>query len=215
MKVWERFGIAIMSIWGLFAIHEGVNALVQAHNWQPMTISDWGTWAGSIGSIAAVLASFFLFRRQREHERQQAQDDELLRRLVAMQAVSDVAYRAVHAIKSLAEVFECRFNPGVVSDLAPRLPELRTILDRFAEPTADRIVVLVALTFSTALAESQDDIKVKDFDLQDYVAKRLYDRIAELQAMHDRLIAQLVKLEEKCRARSIDIEYDETVIAGE
>jgi ribosomal protein S10 len=215
MKFWERVGIAIMSAWGLFAIHQGVSALVRMHNWVGLTPSDWGTWAGAVGTIAAVLASFFLFQRQREHEVHQARDDELRRRLLAMQTVSDVAYRALDAIKKVAEVVECKFPPGIVPNMAPRIPELRAILDRFAEPTADRIVVLVALTFSTALVETQDDIRVQGHEMEDYVLTRVYERIADLSAMHDRLIDQLIRLEEKCRAHGIDVEYDETVIAGE
>jgi hypothetical protein len=60
MKFGERFGIAIMSAWGLFAVHQGVNALVRAHNWQPMTISDWGTWIGSIGTVATLAGTIWL-----------------------------------------------------------------------------------------------------------------------------------------------------------
>jgi hypothetical protein len=26
--------------------------LIKAHNWQPMTISDRGTWVGSVGTVA-------------------------------------------------------------------------------------------------------------------------------------------------------------------
>jgi hypothetical protein len=215
MRFWERFGIGIMVAWGLFAVHQGVNALMKAHNWVGLSPSDWGTWVGAVGTMAAVLASFFLFQRQREHEQQQARDDELRRRLLAMQTVSDVAYRALDAIKKVAEVAECKFPPGIVPDMAPRLPELRAILDRFAEPTADRIVVLVALTFSTGLVETQDDIRVQGHEMEDYVVRRIYERIADLSAMQNRLTDQLIRLEEKCRARGIDIEYNETVIAGE
>lgn len=172
-------------------------------------------WAQAIGSVAAILASFFLFRRQREHELQLGHDDELRRRLFAMQAVSDVAYRSIAAIKRVAEAYMCHFPPGVDPDLTPRLPELRAILDRFADPTADRIVVIVALTFSTALAETQDDIRVRDRDLEGYVSQRLHDRIIELEAMQDRLITQLVNLENVCRARGIVVAYGEAVIAGD
>jgi hypothetical protein len=55
MKFWERFGIAMMSGWGIFAVHEGVNALMKAHNWQPLSASDWGTWAGAVGTVATLL----------------------------------------------------------------------------------------------------------------------------------------------------------------
>lgn len=171
-------------------------------------------WVQAVGSVVAILVSFFFFRRQREHEHQQARDDGLLRRLLAMQTVSDVAFRALEAIERLAEKYECQFTPGITPDLMHRLPELRAILDRFAEPTADRIVVLVALTFSTALAETQDDIGVYNTNLTDHIVDRLRTRINELLAMQGRLIEQLHKLEERCRARGIDPEYKEELFSG-
>jgi hypothetical protein len=60
MKNFERAAIAIMSAWCIFAVHEGVNSLVRAHNWQPMTISDWGTWVGSIGTVATLIGTIYL-----------------------------------------------------------------------------------------------------------------------------------------------------------
>lgn len=74
MKNWERFGIAIMSAWGLFAVHQGVNALVRAHNWQPMSISDWGTWVGSIGTVATLAGTIWLATADRREARKQAND---------------------------------------------------------------------------------------------------------------------------------------------
>lgn len=70
-------------------------------------------------------------------------------------------------------VYESEFARGIAPDLAPRLPELRVILDRFAEPTAERIVVLVAMDFSNALVEMQDDIKIREPELRDYVTDRI------------------------------------------
>jgi len=71
MKLLERFGVVIMSLWLLYALHEGVNALVRAHNWQPMTISDWGTWVGSVGTVATLIGTIWLAtatERQRKRE---------------------------------------------------------------------------------------------------------------------------------------------------
>jgi hypothetical protein len=71
MKFWERFGIGIMSLWGVFALHQGVNALVRAHNWQPMTISDWGTWIGSIGTVATLIGTIWLATSAERRKRQE------------------------------------------------------------------------------------------------------------------------------------------------
>jgi hypothetical protein len=71
MRFWERLGIGIMSLWFLFATHQGVNALIRAHNWQMMSISDWGTWVGSIGTVATLIGTIWLATatdRQRKRE---------------------------------------------------------------------------------------------------------------------------------------------------
>lgn len=180
----------------------------------PLWTQEASGWAQAVGSVVAILASFFLFSRQREHESRQGRDDALLHRMLAMQTVSDVAFRALEAIERLAEKYESEFAPGITPDLTHRLLELRAILDRFAEPTADRIVVLVALTFSTALAETQDDVGIYNTNLTDHIVDRLRTRINELHALQGRLIDQLIKLEERCRARGIDPEYEEEVFTG-
>jgi hypothetical protein len=70
MKFWERFGIVIMSLWLLFAVHQGINTLVKAHNWQPLSASDWGTWAGAIGTVATLIGTIHLARTEtRRRER--------------------------------------------------------------------------------------------------------------------------------------------------
>lgn len=74
MKFGERLGIAIMSAWGLFAVHQGVNALVRAHNWQPMTISDWGTWVGSIGTVATLIGTIWLATESERKRRREELD---------------------------------------------------------------------------------------------------------------------------------------------
>lgn len=45
-------------------------------------------WAQAIGSVAAIMASFFLFKRQRDHELQEAKDEALRRRFLAVQTVA-------------------------------------------------------------------------------------------------------------------------------
>jgi hypothetical protein len=74
MKFWERFGIGIMSLWFVYAVHEAVNALVQAHNWPSMTISDWATWAGSIGTVATLVGTINLARQETRRRHRQEYD---------------------------------------------------------------------------------------------------------------------------------------------
>jgi hypothetical protein len=74
MKSGERFAIGLMCLWGLFAVHQGVNALVRAHNWQPMTVSDWGTWVGSIGTVATLAGTIHLARQETRRRHRQEHD---------------------------------------------------------------------------------------------------------------------------------------------
>jgi hypothetical protein len=74
MKFWERFGIGIMSLWGLFAVHQGVNALMKAHNWQRLSPSDWGTWIGSIGTVATLIGTIWLATESERKRRREELD---------------------------------------------------------------------------------------------------------------------------------------------
>lgn len=65
MKNWERFGIAVMSLWGLFAIHQGVNAMFREHHWTGMSTGDWGTWIGSIGTVGALFGTIYISQSER------------------------------------------------------------------------------------------------------------------------------------------------------
>lgn len=60
MKFGERVAIAIMSLWGLFAAHQLVNAMFTAHHWKGMSAGDWGTWIGSIGTVGAMIGTIWL-----------------------------------------------------------------------------------------------------------------------------------------------------------
>jgi hypothetical protein len=160
------------------------------------------------------MASFFLFKRQRDHELQEAKDEALLRRFLAVQTVADVAYRALEAMREVYLAYESEFAPGITPDLAPRLPELRAILDRFAEPTAERIVVLVAMDFSNALVETQDDIRNREPELRDYVVSRIKERLDTLWVQMDSFIIHRNKLQEACEARRLDVAIDLAALIG-
>jgi hypothetical protein len=65
MKNGERLGIAIMTLWGLFAAHQLVNALFTAHHWKAMGAGDWGTWIGSIGTVGALFGTIYISQSER------------------------------------------------------------------------------------------------------------------------------------------------------
>lgn len=204
MKFLERACIVIMSCWGLYAVHEGVNALVRAHNWQPMTISDWGTWAGAIGTIAAVLASFFLFRRQREHELARARDADLEKKTNAVQTVHDVLFWSIETVNKCIDIREGQFRSGEAPDVSNRLDELRVLLDRFVTPDADRICALTALFFSNALIETKGDYRIP-YDYQnDFVTVRMVERRDTMLKFQASVAVHMNKLLDECAARGID-----------
>lgn len=74
MRPLERFGVGIMFLWLLYAAHGGVSAIVRAHNWQAMTVSDWGTWVGSIGTVATLIGTIWLATADRREIKRQAMD---------------------------------------------------------------------------------------------------------------------------------------------
>jgi hypothetical protein len=60
MKLWKWLGIGIVSACGLYAFHEGVSTLMRMHKWQGLTPSDWGTWAGAVGTVATLVGTIWL-----------------------------------------------------------------------------------------------------------------------------------------------------------
>lgn len=105
MKFGERFGIAIMSAWGLFAAHQGVNAFVRAHNWQPMTISDWGTWVGSGGTVATLVGTIWLATNSERSRRSEERD----RAFVAASGLMLLLTKVRAALETAAEHFSDDF----------------------------------------------------------------------------------------------------------
>jgi len=101
MRFWERVGIAVMGAWLLFALHEGINALVRAHNWQPMTISDWGTWIGSIGTVATLIGTIVLATADKREAKKQAAD----RAVVAAAALAPRLQIVGDALQTSVETF--------------------------------------------------------------------------------------------------------------
>jgi hypothetical protein len=163
MKNWERFGIGIMSLWFLFAVHQGVNALVRAHNWQPMTISDWGTWIGSIGTVGALIGTIWLATAETRRRDREAQD---LATLAAAAILLKTA-RVTGAIKSLINTLGSELPPGreadaykicfntlsmaerwTINDLVPLVPLSNHVAAKLA--FVDQILITVAMSLKGA-----------------------------------------------------------------
>lgn len=206
MKFWERAGLALMSCWGLFAVHQGVNALIKAHNWAGLDSSAWASWVQAVGSVAAIMASFFLFSRQREHEQQEGRDNELARRTRAVAAIQDVAYWALEAMEECIEHKKGMRGIRPESDLFQRLDELRELLNRFVDPAADRVIVIAAMSIGDALLKTKNDLPYPFMDRDDDGIARMTARNGEVRLMHERLIGMQQALQQKCVARGIELE---------
>lgn len=151
MKFWERFGIAIMSAWGLFAVHQGVNALVRSHNWQPMTISDWGTWLGSIGTVATLIGTIHLATAEtRRRVRQELITAKL--QCVSIERKLEHAAARLDLIKSLLDdlIAGPENQPIRVQAIRGQMAELEDI-------SFDAILSLAALPTNAAEMVAQTD----------------------------------------------------------
>jgi hypothetical protein len=145
MKFGERFCIGILVCWFLFAVHEGVNALVRAHNWQPMTISDWGTWVGSIGTVATLIGTIYLATsetRKRNHQ-------ELV---IAALHSSAIEMRLAHAKGRLDATKMLLLAILEKQDPHPQLmKQALNLLLEIDEPSPDDLLPLAVLKNNTAI----------------------------------------------------------------
>jgi hypothetical protein len=169
-------------------------------------------WAQTIGSVAAIMASFLLFSRQRKHEQQEGRDNELARRTRAVAAVQDVAYWALEAMEECVKHKEGMRGIRPESDLTQRLDELRELLNRFVDPAADRVIVIAAMFIGNALLQTKNDLPYPFLDRDDEGIARMKDRNAELHLTHERLIRMQRALEGKCAARGIELDPAEVWI---
>lgn len=99
MKFWERLGIGIMLLWGLFALHQLVNALFQAHHWKGMSAGDWGTWIGSIGTVGALCGTIWLATEERRRREREAKD-------LATLAAASILLKLAHTIGLVMRVIQ-------------------------------------------------------------------------------------------------------------
>lgn len=157
MRVGERVGIAIMSAWGLFAVHQGTNALMKAHNWQPLSASDWGTWAGAVGTVATLV---WTVRLATAETRRREKAELVLARLHAsalllrIERASNVVNLIRHYLNGavLDKVIEARFfawsrnaieelDTWDVADLVPLVPLANEIAPKLAQVTEQLSVI--------------------------------------------------------------------------
>lgn len=115
MKFWERVGIAIMTLWVCFAMHQGINALMRVHNWQPLSASDWGTWVGAVGTVATLFGTIRLATSETRRRHRQ----ELALAQLHSLAIRDRLNRANSNLKTAIAILEIALEcDGDGEDLA-------------------------------------------------------------------------------------------------
>lgn len=203
MRNIELAVVGLFAAVGVLAGVEAIDRYVQAHGWKPLSISDWATWVGALGTIAAIIVTFNIFQHQRRNEQERAKDDELLRRTKSVQVVQDVAVWAIQVVGHCIEVKGNEYTFGIVSDVTPRLDELRVLLDRFVDQRTERNIVVSALFLSHALMETKSDLRTEDPELGRYVYDRMVERKEKMERAHDQLIRQMIAMQNLCAERGL------------
>jgi hypothetical protein len=217
MKFWERFGIAIMSLWGLFALHQGVNALMKAHNWVGLDASAWASWVQAVGSIAAILGAYHLAQNQHRHDReielahrQQQTDDELDAQMKArLSVVRNLVHVAGHSLGTARTAVMLAENRGVTWELdshLAKLDQLRTILDSLIAPTTENLAVISALEISEVLALTYADLHNLGGAAAEHLVERSKKRVSDGYEFLSKVVNLQFRLQEQCRSRGIKLE---------
>lgn len=182
MKFWERVGIVIMSLWGLFAVHQLVSGLFKAHHWKGMSAGDWGTWIGSIGTVGALIGTIWLATAQARRKRT---DDLTLARLHA----ASMVLRLHHAETTISDVCQDLLK-AVDRPFEPTLAQLKEISAKLSAISLwgiDDLVPLVPLPGNAAakLARAADSL--------DSVGRGLSRTIADYYVMFEEEIRNFAK----------------------
>jgi hypothetical protein len=93
----------------MLASHQLVAGFVAVHKWPELSASDWGTWAGSVGTVATLIWTVRLATAQ---TRQKAQDDFTLANLHA----ASMVLRLIHAeamVSSSCEIFSAALQTPI------------------------------------------------------------------------------------------------------
>lgn len=162
-------------------------------------------WAQAIGSVIAICSSFYLFKRERDHEKKKEAADDLLRRTRSVQAIQDVAFHSIGAVYRCIE--SCKQQPpsqNLASDI-DRIDELRAMLDRFVDPRSERIVNLTAMLFSNALYDTKTDYQLPIERRDDALLTKMLNRHGQMLQQQIELIKIIQTLERQCRALDIDV----------
>lgn len=178
----------------------------------PLWTQEASGWAQALGSVVAILASFFLFRRQREHEQQEGRDNDLARRTRAVAAVQDVTYWSLEVIGDCIQQKQGLRGIRTETELIPRLDELREMLNRFVDPAADRVIIIAALFVGNALLETKNDLPSPFLDLDTEGINRMSARRDQLRLTHERLIRMQRALEQKCAVCGVELDPPEVWI---
>lgn len=216
----ERIGIGIMSLWGIFAIHQGISALFAEHGWKGIGASDWAAWVQAVGSIAAIAGAFRIAQRQYEEDRtadqarrndemQDGLDKQLQARALAVRNVVQVATYALETAR--LGVAHSRLSPQkwIADGFLLKADQLRQILDSLITAGTEHLAVVSALQISQILVLNQANIKNIGGALTEQLLNECDRRIEEGYTFLGNLIQLKTKLDDMCRARGLPLEIDD------
>jgi hypothetical protein len=178
MKLGKYLCIGIMVCFGLVAVHQLVAGFVSVHKWPQLSPSDWGTWVGSIGTVATLYGTIRLATAE---TRRRERSEQLLARLHAagmllrLERAHEIVGRLAHSMAFVTTVKD--IGPGLFAHNLKSLEEIE-LWD-----VAD-LVPLVPLPHNVAskLAQAADQIRT---------VKRLLSEAQRLRPVPPHLLPQL------------------------
>lgn len=190
-----------------------------------MTPSDWAAWVQAVGSIAAIIGSFRIARRQHEHERaadrerrrdemQGALDEQLRARTLAVRNVVQVATHALDTVR--LGVAHVRASQGrwEADAFLLKADQLRQVLDSLITPATEHLAVVSALQISQIVVLTHADMKNTGGAMTQQLVSRSDDRIVEGYRTLENLIQLQARLVAMCRSRGIPLEIEDFSTSG-
>ncbi|MFS2023843.1 hypothetical protein [Massilia sp. CT11-137] len=209
MKFGERVGIAIMSAWGLFAIHQGVNALMKEHKWVALTPSDWGTWVGAIGTVATLIGTIYLARTE---TRMRERNERTIARLHGASMTPKIENALIGVAEAATMLHLARAgdrDPAYYSKCAAKLDEIEFW-------SIDDITPLAPLPFNTAikLAEAVSVVHSVGRTLKLMASKRMLSPVEQrtqveiLSKLIKRAVDHIDEAGRECRLAAVEMQLN-------
>lgn len=110
MKFVERAVIALMSLAMLFALHQIVASVMSAHGWEGMKPADWASWVQAVGSIGAIVGTWYATKAQLLHSERARQRQALEDNVANAQIAFDLVIDTSRALRNVQKKFESAYR---------------------------------------------------------------------------------------------------------